>query len=163
MYSICSFKICMWGNKYILRIVIYFALLSKVMWKSLGSAILRRHELPPIYILTDTMFIYNRFRSFVVDDNEWRRCVNWSILETCVTMEIYVWGLPTNQFRISRECCVLTRPVVRRLLHCPTLTKGSKWQITQIWESDVFFYWTSRILLPIQVWSRNTHPAERYL
>ena len=22
--------------------------------------------------------------------------------------------------------------------YCPTLTKGSKWQITQIWESDVF-------------------------
>ena len=27
----------------------------------------------------------------------------------------------------------------------------------------MFLDWTSNILLPIRVWSRNTHPAERYL
>ena len=43
---------------------------------------------------------------------------------------------------------------------CPTLIKGSKWQITQIWESDVF-----RLDLACSTFSlsRNTHPAGRYL
>ena len=47
-------------------------------------------------------------------------------------------------------------------LCCPTLTKGSNWQITQIWESDVFrldlAY--STCIPSLEHW---THPAERYL
>ena len=59
----------------------------------------------------------------------------------------------------SDQCSMLSTHVLA--VYCPTLTKGSNLQITQIWESDVLiglsiFYW-------FQVWNRNTPPAERYL
>ena len=46
---------------------------------------------------------------------------------------------------------------------CPTLTKGSNRQITQIWESDVFRLDLAYSILPFRVWSKKIHPAEKYL
>ena len=47
------------------------------------------------------------------------------------------------------------------LVICPTLINGSKWQIIEIWEGDVFRLDLAYTLRPIRVLSRNTHPAER--
>ena len=44
-------------------------------------------------------------------------------------MNVYCGGW----YRICKVCSCLSE-----VQYCPTLTKGSKWQITKIWESDVF-------------------------
>ena len=56
------------------------------------------------------------------------------------------WNYFCNQRQVYRYLWILKistwLPVCTYQRHlqdyCPTLTKGSKWQITQIWESDVF-------------------------
>ena len=83
-----------------------------------------------------------------------------------VKLKVYSYSCKPHYCYNSVVECKVTceRSTHSHCLLCPILTKGSNSQITQTWESDVFrLDLIAYMLLPFRVWSRNTHPAERYL
>ena len=63
-----------------------------------------------------------------------------AITRDCVTMQKCVKLIQVRHVS-GVACTVCSQEVMSGLLpctYCPTLTKGSKWQITQVWKSDMF-------------------------
>ena len=70
---------------------------------------------------------------------------HWNCRKRCVSErddneKKWWWQKLKWRWKWKWKCCfsIFLLFLIRRRLFCPTLTKWSKWQITQIWESDVF-------------------------